>query len=49
MVEYLAESEKRRAHSAKLKALRLTKEAEDLAAANALPPKKRSSRKSPKK
>jgi len=49
MAEYVAEGEKRRIQSSKLKALRLAKEAEDLAAAQAVPAKKPTARKTVKK
>ena len=40
MAEYMAEAEKQRAKTARLKALRLAKEAEDAAAATAKPKRK---------
>jgi hypothetical protein len=49
MADYAAETEKQRAKSAKLKALRLAREAEDAAAAEAMPPKKKPASKTAKK
>jgi hypothetical protein len=45
MAEYVADTERRQLQSSKLKALRLAKEAADLAAATPLPPAKRAARK----
>jgi len=49
VAEYVSIGEKRRKLSEKLKAIRLAKEAEELAASNAPPPKKRVARKTAKK
>jgi hypothetical protein len=49
MAEYVAEAEKQRAKTAKLKALRLAKEAEDAAAAEAVSRKKKPAQKATKK
>ena len=49
LAEHAAEADRQRAKTAKLKALRLAKEAVDLAAAEAMPPKKKPAGKAPKK
>lgn len=49
VAEYVSIGERRRKLSEKLKALRLAQEAEELAASDALPPKKRPARKTAKK
>jgi hypothetical protein len=49
MAEYVAEAEKQRAKTAKLKALRLAKEAEDAASTEALSGKKKLTKKTPRK